>query len=400
MSRMPDGPRALAPDEWEQLNHVVSAVFRPEMFRDYPQLFNETNRENLRVIAADGKVVAHVGYIHRPASLIGCRVEVANIGGVATLDEYRGKGYASACFQDACAKAARDGVDIMLISGGRGLYTRVGCRQVGRGTSFSLTPADVAPLRTAHPPGPTSFSLRPVDQTAIPTLQGLYAGEPARFLRRLEDWEMAFESGVVMNTASDFWGVFVGDAIAAYLIVHQPSKVRRRTPDAPTVARIVEYAGQRAAVAHALPALLDHYGTDRVTLHVAGAPAVFRKVLQTGTGQLGETAGASGTLRVINFPQLMERCRPLLAERIGYAAARDLSFHADSSPGSPEGGFTIRRGREEVRIADLASLALFLFGSPNPVTDPDSAPSGDSALLSLMEQALPLPALWYGISYV
>jgi predicted N-acetyltransferase YhbS len=397
---MPDGPRALHPGEWEQLDHAVSAVFRPEMFHDYPQLFNEANRDNLRVVAEDGKIVAHVGYIARPASLMGCRIDVANIGAVATLSEYRGRGFASACFQDACEQAARDGVDIMLISGGRGLYTRVGCRQVGRELDFSFTADDAAPLGSAHPPGAVPFTLAPVGADHLPALRGVYAAEPVRFIRRREDWEMAIECGVVMNTASDFWGVFAGDGMAAYLVVHQPSKVRRRNPDDPTVTRVVEYAGQRAAVAFALPRLLERYRTDRVTIHVAGVPAVFPRVLEDVTGRQGTPAGASGTLRVINFVQLMERCRPLLAERMGHAAASELTFHADAPPGSPEGGFAIRRGTGEIRIPDLASLALYLFGTSRPITAPDASPTGPDELLALMDSALPLPALWYGISYV
>ena len=61
-----DGPRSLHSSEWEQLNTVVETVFRPGMFEQYPQLFNEANRHNLRVVAADGKVVSHVGMIERP----------------------------------------------------------------------------------------------------------------------------------------------------------------------------------------------------------------------------------------------------------------------------------------------------------------------------------------------
>src|SRR5947209_3284810 len=128
---MPDGPRAPRPDEWDQLDALVSTIFAPRMFRRFPQLYNEANRPNLRVVAEDGRIVCHVGMIQREASLAGCRVGVACIGSVATFEEYRGRGFASLAFQDACDKAAADGVDVMLISGGRGLYTRAGCRRFG-----------------------------------------------------------------------------------------------------------------------------------------------------------------------------------------------------------------------------------------------------------------------------
>jgi predicted N-acetyltransferase YhbS len=394
---MADGPRALRPNEWEQLDQVVSEVFRPEMFHDYPQLFNEANRENLRVVAEDGKVVCHVGMTERPASLAGCRIDVACIGAVSTLDAYRGRGFASAAFQDACDKAAADGIDVMLISGGRGLYTRVGCRAVGRDRDLVLDAATSRGLDNARPPGPLAFSLAQLGPEHIDAMRALYQMEPVRFLRPRGDWEMAFDCGIVMNTPSHFWGVWAGSLLAAYLIVHDPAKARRRNPDDPTVTRVVEFAGQRAAIASAIPRLLDHYRTDRLTLHVQGWDPLLGTVLLLSTGVEGTPSHSSGTLRVINFPQLMERCRPLLAERIGGAAAGSLAFEAEAPPGSASGGFTIRRGSDAVRLPDLAALAQFVFGTHTP---PETTPEGSSDLLALLSRALPLPALWYGISYV
>ncbi|HEU5316826.1 MAG TPA: GNAT family N-acetyltransferase [Chloroflexota bacterium] len=395
---MADGPRALSPTEWEQLNHVVGTVFRPTMFQNYPQLFNEANIENLRVVGDGGALVCHVGMTERPATLAGCRIDVASIGAVATLDEHRGKGYASAAFQDACDKAARDGIDVMLISGGRRLYVRVGCRAVGLDWDFTLDEAQAERLASARPPGGGGFTFAPVSGADIPEMRALHAAEHVRYIRRAEDWEMALDCRVVMNTPSDFWGVRLGDVLVAYVIVHQPDKVRRR-PEDPAMVRVVEFAGQRAAVFASLPELRRHYGTPSIRIHVQGSDPVMAGVLRRGTGLDGTPVASSGTLRVINFPQLMERCRPLLAERIGWGAVEGMTFRAEAPPGSERGGFSIRRGGAEVRVADLGSLACLLFGSRTRV-EGDSEPTGDATLLADLARALPLPTLWYGISYV
>lgn len=397
---MAEGPRALRPDEWDQLDHVVGTVFRASMFKEYPQLFNEANRENLRVVAEDGKLVCHVGMTQRPASLQGCRIDVCAIGAVATLDAYRGRNFASLALQDACDKAARDGVDLMLISGGRGLYTRVGCRQVGEDLDFSLAEAQASLLASVRPPGGGDFTLEMAGPERIPELGALYAAEGVRFIRHADDWLMAYECGVVMNTPSHFWGVSLGDVLVAYIVVHDPAKARRRQPDDPTVTRVVEFAGQRAAILASLPRLRQQYGTDRISIHVQGSDPVLGGVLRGATGLEGTPSGSSGTVRVLNFVQLMERCRPLLVERMGVAAAGGLTFHADAPPGSAEGGFTIRRGTAEVRLRDLGSLALFLFGRHQPAAEPDSPPEGSLTLLRDLRRGLPLPSLWYGLSYV
>ena len=171
--------------------------------------------------------------------------------------------------------------------------------------------------------------------------------------------------------------------------------MRRRNPDDPRTARVVEFAGDRTALAAALPILLERYGAGRLTLHVQGTDAALARLLATA-GLVGTPNGTSGTLRVINFPQLMERCRPLLVERIGSGAA-DLRFEAEERPGSALGSFRVRLGDEVLRIPDLASLALYLFGTTK---EESPAVEGSARIAKLLAQALPLPTLWYGISYV
>ncbi len=389
---MIDGPRPLRTDEWDQLNALVSAVFRPTMFHDYPQLFDEQNRLNLRVVAEDGKIVCHVGMIERPASLAGCCVDVACIGAVATYEEYRGKGFASQAFQDCCDKAAADGIDLMLISGGRGLYTRVGCRRVGQDWDFIVDAQNVGTLRTV---AAQSFELTPIGVEQAGDLRDLYQTEPVRFLRPLDDWRKAFACRVVMARTAEFWGVSAGSVLLAYLIVNPPSAMRR-SPGDPALTRVAEYAGDRAAIVDALPRLFDHYGAERLLIHVQGTDPVLRAWLEESR-IVGIPSPTWGTVRVINFPQLMERCRPLLAERIGAATAAELRFEADERPGSALGGFTIRRGSDALRLSDLGALAHYLFGTPDGVS---AIPEGSTDLAAELAPALPLPSLWYGISYV
>jgi hypothetical protein len=355
----------------------------------------------------------------RAASLAGCGVRACSIGAVATYQEYRGRGHASAAFQDACDHAAAEGVDVMWISGGRGLYVRVGCRQVGQDWDFIVEHDGARALSS------DAYSIASATAEDIPTLRALHNGEGTRFLRPLEDWQMAFSCGVVMNTASDFWTVSLNsagpaspaaagggpddsrgtDASArlpagrgpvAYLIVHQPDKLRSRRPEDPRQVRVVEFAGDRAAVVAALPKLLERYDAGRATIHVQGTDPALAARLHS-TGLQGKHSGASGTTRVINFPQLMDHCRPLLVERLGADTASALAFEADERPGSASGAFHIRLGAELLTIPDLATLGLYLFGAPDRSR---VVPEGSARLGELLGPALPLPSLWYGINYV
>ena len=379
---MMDGPRPLHSDEWEQLNTVVETVFRPGMFEQYPQLFNETNRDNLRVVAADGKVVSHVGMIERPAALLGCSIQVCCIGGVATLSDYRARGYASAAFADAVAKARADGVDLMLISGGRGLYLRAGSRRVGQDREFTVTPAAAPRLQATT----TGIRVAAVTAEHLPLLRDLYAAESVRFVRWQEDWRMAFDCKYVMNRPTEFHLIYRGADPVAYLLLQSPRP--GAAEDDPRV--VAEFAGDRAALACALGQLAaERHIALRV--HVLRADTVLASLLG-GAALPAEPAPFSGTLLVINFVQLMERMRPLLAERLGAATARQLTFHAEDDR------FTIEKGRESITLSGRGDLALYLFGSPND--DEAIEPAGSPALAAQLGQALPFPALWYGISYV
>ncbi|MSQ42614.1 MAG: GNAT family N-acetyltransferase [Chloroflexi bacterium] len=389
----PDGPRALRGDEWPLLDHLVSTVFRPEMFHDYPQLFNAANRANLRVIREGDQVVTHVGFTVRPAVLLGSVINVACIGAVATAPEARGRGLGSMCVQDAFDHASAAGVDLMLISGGRGLYTRVGCREVGVDHRFILESGDTAGRAGVARPG---LALVPVTAADIRALGAIHEREAVRFVRPRDDWERAFDCGIVMNTPSDFWGVADGSGVIAYVVVHRPDRVRYRKAEDALFVRVVEHAGPRDAVAHALPALIDRYGAARAEVHVGGHDMDLVRALRHA-GLHGVPEASSGTIRVVDFPRLMGKVRPLIAGRTGHDLASRLVFEADERAGSARGGFSIGDGTRTIRVADHASLGPWLFGTPEGT---HSVPQGDPSLAADLASALPLPALWYGVNYV
>ena len=96
-----DGIRSLRPDELDKLEEFLGAVFRPSLVGDCPHLYTGDNAANLRVMVRNGKLVSHMGTLRRYACLGGCTVRVACLGGVATLEEHRGQGYATALLDDA-----------------------------------------------------------------------------------------------------------------------------------------------------------------------------------------------------------------------------------------------------------------------------------------------------------
>lgn len=373
-----EGPRALRPDEFPALRALTDVVFRPRMPEQYPQLFNPENRENLRVCSEDDRCVSHVGMTQRGATLLGCAIQVCCIGAVATHPEYRGQGLASACFDDAVARAYRNGVDIMLVSGDRDLYRRRGCLRVGRDSAFTWTVN--GPPENGLPGGGEEVTVMPMTEDELPLAQACYRREPVRFLRPPDDYRDALQSGYVMNRPSDFLVVRAGGDFRGYLVVQHPG--------ADGKARIAEYAGDRHSLLAALPLVAGRYGLSALGWQVPRHDDLFRSLCERA-GLAATPTPSSGTVKLIHFTQLMERMRPRFREILGEKEAARLSFAQQGET------YVFRYGEDALRT-DRDTATRLVFGS----VEGTETQSGEGAVAQALRAILPLPCLWYGINYV
>ncbi len=166
-----------------------------------------------------------------------------------------------------------------------------------------------------------------------------------------------------------------------YVIVQRPRDDRR--------ARIAEFAGERRALLAAMPDVFRHY--DAVHLHwqVQGHDSLFRSLCE-GAGLPGTVFPSAGTVKLINFPQLMERMRPRWEELLGRRDAARLSFRQSGD----EYGF--RFGDAELVTDRDTATRLFRYGGRHG----DAGSGGRGALTDALKTLLPLPCLWYGLNYV
>src|SRR5437867_2921067 len=171
----------------------MSHTIGPCRAEQIPELVDLANRifrgRRDRDMGADGKLVAHVGICIRDAVTLGAPLRVASIGAVCTDPDYRGRGLGSELMADAAAHSRAQGASLMLNSGGRGLYHRLGYVTVGRFTSHQAPaggPGDVVELSLATG----------ADRDAV---VALHQREPVRFLRPLDDWNALLEAGMLMN---------------------------------------------------------------------------------------------------------------------------------------------------------------------------------------------------------
>ena len=250
-----DGPRGTRAHELAAVVSLADAIFKEGMGPKFPTLFSEENGDGLRTFWRDGQPAALVGVWRGTAVVAGRRAEVAHIGAVCTRPEYRGQGLATRLLLEALGHLRDEGRALALISGGRGLYRRLGAEPFGTllrcrvdAAALARVPRDAVEVSPAAEIGP---------------IAALQASEAVRYLRSADDWvRLAAAKGYVPagqgRSAALVWRPGAASP-SAYLLL---GRVRR--PEAPTVGPVVlpvdEFGGDRDALWAALPAVLAMVG--------------------------------------------------------------------------------------------------------------------------------------------
>lgn len=349
------------------------------MAGDFPVLLSERNARNLRIFTDDGKAVALVGMLVRDVWLGGSRHRAATVGSVCTHADYRGQGLATRLMEDALATARRDGVDLFLISGSRGLYLRLGYLKVSGYRAYTIG-RDQLPAR-----GP--YTLSPWQPEDLPALVALHRAEPVRFVRPPEDFLAILESGNVSEGPGNTMLVRArkGGEPLAYFCYKTGG--RHNEPDALTV---VEMAGSRAAAVHGFRMLLDERGARGLELHV---PACDTEAIEQGRLRKWpfEPRAFRGTVGIVDPERFWEACRPAFAEQLGAKRAARLSV-------STQDGIVIRYGDETLRLAGMGELTGLAF-QPRDLRG-ELALEADCELRAVLDELFPLPLMDYGLDYV
>jgi len=383
MARQPDptwhdGLRSVRREELGQLSDLLDTVFWPGLVAKYPHMYIPENAHNLRVVVADGRVVSHIGTLRRNASIMGCTVRVASMGGVGTLPEYRGRGYATRLLEDTVRDCRQDNVDFIVVSGYRKMYYRVGCRRVGRDYGYAVETSRAEAF--ANP----SLDIAQAEPRDIPEIAALYRREPVRWMRPLKDFEDAL-TGFVMNRPARVLTVREQDTLVAYLIVQDAQDA-----DDGRI-QVQEFAGDRRSVVGALGPVLRDQQLKALGIHAMGWDTSLQALLDA-QGLSSTPQSASGSVTLVNFPQFMDRMRPYFAELVGEAAAGSLVFAERGDQ------LVFTYGGDEVAAGGPGEAAQLIFGTQNDGVS--GCLAGGGATATLLRRIFPIPALWYGVNYV
>ena len=366
-----EGPRTLRVEERTALEVFVDNVFYPgrpgAMYGYFPSFFGVGNLENHFIHVDEGRVISHGGMLPRWASLGGCTVRVGEVGAVATDPAYRGRNLGWQVMEATYEKARQDGVDFMLISGGRSIYLSAGARSVGHDYSAKIDGRNTMNLNDP------AVTVLPFQSDYLPDCRLAYDRKYARFIRPLDDWNTFITTGTACCQQSKLWIICKNNQFAGYYVVGAP----RDTGNV----EILEFAGDESVLASALGALESQYPGATFSLHLQQENTHIKAALESA-GVAFTPRNADGTILILLFEQFMRRLHPLFETHIGVEAARQLRFEERNN------AFCFSDGRETI-MTDRAGAAELIFGKEGSVPAP-----------GLLGRIFPVPTLVYGLNFI
>lgn len=369
-----EGPRSIEDRELPELIDLLNLVFRPnggDMGRDYPRHVALSNRENVRIIRQEGKIVAHTAVSIRPICLSGISTWEAGIGAVATHPEARGHGFASILMADAQRRSIEQNADIMLISGDNGVYRRMHAVDCGR--------FPVVKIGKNLPKTNPALTFSKADEQDIGAIIQLWETLPTRYLLPREDWQELLQCKLVMDKPSEWWMVHLGNELIGFGIAHRVD----------SELRLLDWAGHPNALDAAAAFWFNQYEIETLTY----IPSSIILLPLHWRDHIRQIRAFDGTVLVIEAQRFLQRAESFIAEKIGEDLLRRLRIEA-----KPQWARFECEG-EQVEFENGGELAHLFFGHP---TEDILAKKlcAKSTLYSILKRIFPVPLVWYGIGYV
>ncbi len=349
------------------------------LMRAEPGVYGKSNL-GLCYAAFDGrKIVSHAAARVCPLKIAGARLNWASFGNVFTLLTYREFGLSTMVITALWRKLRKMGVDGVFISGGRGLYTRLGASPCGNYRGFTCHKGRMT-SRLLPKHGLSIRIARPAD---APILAGFHRHERAGFLRSGQDFAPILKEGIGNLREAAAWLICHWRIPIAYVAVsHWPSRQ----------GEVIDYAGARSAIALALPQIMRQMRLKRVDITI---PAWDSECLELARGlsQSESWKSVEGTQLLLHPLRLVRRLRPYFVACLGSRAGAKLRLSRH-----PGGGFVWRFGSKRLRHRDIQTLTRFMLGDV-PERWIDLLPR-EPAFRAVMRGVFPIPFPVIGFSWL
>lgn len=269
---------------------------------DYAYVYERKNLHRCWGAFLGSTPVAHCAARRGDIETLGIRIGWAAFGNVCTHPEWRGKGIGSRLMSLCHRALRREGVDALYISGGRGLYTRIGATPAG----------DLRTVVIRETPSTWGGGLRILSApVAADRLAARHGREPIRYIRSVAELRSVLATGFTHDVPVRSFAL--GTAVAV-VGPEWGTPVRR---GGAVVAHDV--AGGPVDIVRLLRAVRARLGARRLSVPVPAWNAERLSAL----GGTPKPSGVPGTILVLDPRRLLSKVRPFLPHGEWRKAPRD-----------------------------------------------------------------------------
>ncbi len=302
--------RAIHPDEVGQcieLWHCTWPNAAPGYFERYLRGDAEFIPEYCRVSSVDGQVVASAMIVRRTVSCGDMTLTVGCLANVATVADYRGRGYANECVQQCLKVMEADTFDLsILFSDRHHFYGRLGYTACPM-THFEGPPREEVCVKS------DTYLVRKASVSDFAPIEAIYArynlGRPLAVVRSSAYWRewIRWDGG---GFTSQALVAAAGDEVIGYAVA-------RRREDCADIVELCTLPGHEEAMRTLCCTISTGCAGDgvaRLSLHLPGGyplPSIAEKCL--GSVQAG--CDTSLMVRLLNSDALLRGIAPELTDR-------------------------------------------------------------------------------------
>ncbi|HEX7434071.1 MAG TPA: GNAT family N-acetyltransferase [Anaerolineaceae bacterium] len=376
--------RPATPSDLPELIKLVNAIFISEdknsvwMEEKFPTFLSEKNLEHLYLQTDGGRPISHAGYYSSSVIVDGALIHVGSIGSVCTHPDYRGHGIASLILDEVEAMARQEGIEVLLVSGERSLYLRRQCIQVGHFTEVTLENIQPDPANRG-----AEVDLVEYNPDWLTSLEAVYAQEPVRFYRSLDEFGTLLSAGqkTFFNLDCKTYLIRDGEAARAYFSM----TIRDGWAEAG------EYAGDRRLLNQAFRQVMvkDSLRTLRIPLP-SSDPLV---PLLQGPCITQKPAKQLGTVKILNATALMDSLRPYFLQHVPPSILNAMQWREQ------DGQVSLVCGGDRLVFDDPTQLTRLVFGyeESTAMAEPIATfLARHPEAGQFVSRALPVPLPWAG----
>lgn len=378
-----EGPRAARSGELQKIIDLVNEIFMtqrglpPIMGDAFPLLFNRNNLENLRIIVKDGQPISHVGIWEGDLLIFGSWFKVGMIGSVCTREDFRGRGYASALIMDAIQKMTNDGIDLVLISGDRNLYKRLGFFKSGLIYNYNIPYGKLEVDQN-------KLNFICYDESLLKDVVAIYQKEPVRYRRSLEEFNLLLKIFTkplkYTSIKNRIYLAVVNDRPLAYIATSLFIETN--------FLKIWEYAGSRNAIIHLIEYLFKTMHINNLEVTVPFHDAEMLGLLEK-YGINRPPLNSEASMLILNSKRFFENAKYYLIERLGAELASRIEVR------DVDGKIMLFLGDEDFTL-EKSEFTLLFFDSPEKERPREKI----EPIRKFLGEALPMPTPIYGLNYI